>query len=101
MKSSLRRSHSNFDGVMIFQRGDSIIGSEPRALGSRWLPLWTFLGSRFHLLQQAVKLLLPEEAVAVHGMAVGSDLPRTLPVAQCVRRHAQVVSGIGDSQKVP
>src|SRR3954469_15800382 len=100
MKSNPRRSHSNFEGVMIFQRGDSIFGSEPPPLGIQRSSLRSFLWSRFDFLQQAVEFFLPEQAVAVYWMAMGSYLPRTLPVAQRVRRHTQVVSGIGDPQKV-
>ena len=58
-------------------------------------------GSPLNLTQQRIEILLPEEAVSVHRMAMSSDLPRPLPIAEGVRRNAEVVGCLGDPEIIP
>jgi hypothetical protein len=102
MKSSPRRSHSNFEGVMIFQRGDSILSFDSPQLDRHYgLLVSTHACRPLNLTQQRIEILLPKEAVSVHRMAMSSDLPRSLPIAEGVRRNAEVVGCLGDPEIIP
>src|SRR5262249_59323602 len=54
-----------------------------------------------YLLEQRIQVFPLEEAIAVHRMADGHDLACVLPVAERVRRNAQILSGLGNSEVVP
>ena len=85
MKSSARRSHSYFEGVMIFQRGDSMLSFDPTP-PDRDHELLGFNPVRrpLHLRQQAIEILLPNQAILIHRMPVGNDPSRPLPTAESV-----------------
>ena len=53
------------------------------------------------LTQQGIEILPPKEAVSVHRMAMSSDLPRSLPIAEGVRRNPEVVGCLGDPEIIP
>src|SRR5581483_3158540 len=101
MKSRPRRSHSYWEGVMMFQRGGSIRPLQPTPSARRFasfarsLPCWALCEP-----QQGIEVFLPKKPVAVDRMPVCDDLACPLPVAQRVRRDAEVVGGVRNSQVV-
>src|SRR4051794_13864786 len=102
MKSSPRRSHSYWEGVMMFQRGGSMFGLHPPAFrrareSDLHLPPWHSLDPPEH----GVEVAPPEQPVAIHRMPVGHDLAGPLPIAEGVRRDAEILGGLRDAQKVP
>src|SRR4051794_23177595 len=102
MKSSARRSHSNFEGVMIFQRGDSMFALCPPPPGHKDGLLDRIPGcGPIDLAQERIEVLLAEEPVAVHRMPLRQDFPRPFPVAEGVRGDPEVLGGLGDPQEVP
>src|SRR5947199_10337277 len=87
---------------MMFQRGGSMrpLQAAPSARrpasSSRPLTWWAFREP-----QQGIEVFPPKKAVVVDGMPVCYDLACSLPIPQCVRRDAEVVGGVGNSQIVP
>ena len=57
--------------------------------------------SPLNLTQQGIEILPPKEAVSVHRMAMSSDLPRSLPIAEGVRRNPKVIGCLGDPEIIP
>src|SRR4051794_5473997 len=102
MTSSARRSHSYFEGVMIFQRGGSMLAPGPAPPGPNdGLRRPTTAIGLLGEMQEGIEVLQAEVPVPVHRMPVRRDLPGPVPVAEGVRGDAEVFGGLGDPQVVP
>src|ERR1700722_5454593 len=85
---------------MTVQRGDSMFSPRLDRHSFDRSPLSQTPATFGSLLEQGIKIFALEEAVTVHGMADGNDLAGVFPIAESVRGNAQVLSGLGYSEKI-
>lgn len=52
-----------------------------------------------HLPKEGIEVTAAVQAVAVHGVADGLQLARSVPVPECARRHAEDLGGLADGEK--
>ena len=91
------------DGVMIFQRGDSMRHLLPTATRLHAAHHFALRcrGGRSSFLQHRIEVFPAKQTIVVHRMAMSSDLSCRFPVPKRIRRHAEVVGRLGDPEIIP